>query len=101
MPGRSNTLLIEGSFSELAEELSQYIDSVSKAEEGSGLRSEVESLLNTIREAEQSQDAQAVDESRLQSARDDALKMIVTKASVLNSAPERGQSHPSIPPSTN
>jgi translation initiation factor 3 subunit M len=92
MPGRSNTLLIEGSFSELAEELSQYIDSVSKAEEGSGLRSEVESLLNTIREAEQSQDAQSVDESRSQSARDDALKMIVTKASVLNSAPERGQS---------
>jgi translation initiation factor 3 subunit M len=90
MPGPSNTLLIEGSFSELAEELSQYIDTVSKAEDDAGLQSEVEPLLATIREAEQSQDPESIDSAKIQSARDDLLKKIVIKASVLNSAPEKG-----------
>ena len=90
MPGPSNTLLIEGSFSELADELSQYIDNVAKSEEGAGLQSEVEASLATIRESEQSQEPQSVDSAKLQAARDDALKKIVTKASALNNAPEKG-----------
>ena len=90
MPAPSNTLLIEGSFSELAEELSQYIDAVSKAEEGTVLHVEVEPALATIREAEQSQEPQSIDGAKVQAAKDDALKKIVTKASVLNNAPEKG-----------
>lgn len=93
MPGPSNTLLIEGSFSELAEELSQYIDTVAKAEEGAGLVAEVEPLLSAIREAEQSQDPQSIHSSEVQKAKDDALKKMVTKASALNSAPEKGSLH--------
>ena len=91
MPGPSNTLLIEGSFSELADELSQYIDNIAKSEDGAGLQAEVEPSLATIREAEQSQEPQTIDGAKTQSARDDILKKIVTKASVLNSAPEKGR----------
>lgn len=88
MTGPSNTLLIEGSFSELAEELAQYIDSVNKTESGAGLQAEVESLLNKIREAEQSQDG--TDDSVAQNSKDEVLKKIVSRASALNSAPEKG-----------
>ena len=90
MPPPSNTLLIEGSFSELAEELSQYVDNVAKLEDGAGLRAQVEPSLATIREAEQSQEPEATDGAKVQAARDDLMKKIVTKASVLNSAPEKG-----------
>ena len=88
MPGVANTLLIEGSFSELAEELSQYVDSVAKAEDRAGLQAEVEPILASIREAEQSQEPP--DDASLQQSKDDALKKIVTKASALNNAPEKG-----------
>ena len=90
MPPPSNTLLIEGSFSELAEELSQYIDNVAKSEDGAGVRAQVEPSLATIREAEQSQEPESTDGAKVQAARDDLMKKIVTKASVLNSAPEKG-----------
>jgi translation initiation factor 3 subunit M len=90
MPAPSNTLLIEGSFSELAEELAQYIDTTSKAEEGTGLQPEVEPLLAVVRQAEQTNEEQSVDDAKVQSARDDALKKIVTKAAALNTAPEKG-----------
>jgi translation initiation factor 3 subunit M len=88
MPGPSNTLLIEGSFSELAEELAHYLDTLAKSEEGAGVSADVAQFLNNIREAEQSEDP--VDESSVQQQKDEVLKKIVTKASVLNSAPERG-----------
>ena len=88
MPGPSNTLLIEGSFTELAEELAQYIDNLSKAE-GNGIRAEIEQFLNRIRESEASQEG--VDESALQNQKNEVLKKIVTKAQVLNGAPERGK----------
>lgn len=88
MPGPSNTLLIEGSFSELAEELAQYIDALAKSEEGSGVQAEIAQFLNDIRESEQSQEP--VDEASLQKQKDEVLKKIVTKAPYLNSAPERG-----------
>ncbi|KIV77532.1 hypothetical protein PV11_09322 [Exophiala sideris] len=87
MPGPSNTLLIEGSFSELAEELAQYIDALAKTEEGSGVQQEIGQFLPDIRESEQSQEP--VDESAVQKQKDEVLKKIVTKAPYLNSAPER------------
>lgn len=88
MPGPTNTLLIEGTFSELAEEFAQYLDALSKAEEGAGVLAEIGQPLNNIREAEQTQEQ--VDDAALQSQKDEVLKKLVTKASILNSAPERG-----------
>lgn len=74
MPGAVNTLLIEGSFEELSEELSTYIDNLRKAQsEESGIQAEVAKFL---------QDGK----------KDDALKSLVGASSVLNSAPEKGMS---------
>lgn len=73
MPGPTNTLLIEGSFEELADELAHYIDEVKKkpVEDGSSIQSEIASLLE-------------------QGQKDEALKKIVTGSTVLNTAPEKG-----------
>ena len=73
MPGPSNTLLIEGTFEELAEELSQYIDDVRKkqSDDGAPLKDEVAPLL-------------------AQGQKDEALKKLVTASAILNSAPEKG-----------
>jgi translation initiation factor 3 subunit M len=70
MPAPTNTLLIEGTFDELAVELAQYLDNLSK-NEGEGLAHEIQ-------------------ESLQQEQKDEVLKKIITKAQVLNSAPERG-----------
>ncbi|KAI9795897.1 MAG: hypothetical protein M1833_006624 [Piccolia ochrophora] len=72
MPGPVNTLLIEGPFEELAEELAQYLDGVRKgqAEEGPKVHEEVVQLLQ-------------------QRQKDDALKKLVTASAVLNYAPEK------------
>ena len=73
MPGSTNTLLIEGSFEELAEELAQYIDGIRKTqgEEGGNLQGEVAPLLE-------------------QGQKDEVLKKIVTASAILNAAPEKG-----------
>ena len=73
MPGPSNTLLIEGTFEELSEELAQYIDDVQKKQtpDAASVKSEVTPLL-------------------AQEKKDEVLKKLVTASSVLNSAPERG-----------
>ena len=89
MPGPSNTLLIEGTFSELSEELAQYLDTLSKVEADSGVAAEIAPALNEIREKEAGEEAP--DATALQKQKDDALKKIVGKAGVLNSAPERGE----------
>lgn len=81
----TQTLLIEGSFPELSEELAQYIDSVS---EGADVSSAIAPFLETIRQAE-SQDTP--NDASIKKARDEVLKKIVTKATVLNAAPERGK----------
>ncbi|KAF7718372.1 Eukaryotic translation initiation factor 3 subunit M [Penicillium ucsense] len=80
MPAPTNTLLIEGSFSELAEEFAQYIDTLRK--EGS-LQSEIAPLLEPIRQQEQSEG-----EADLKQ-RDEVLKKLVGAAAVLNGAPEK------------
>lgn len=89
MPGPSNTLLIEGSFSELADELAQYLDTIHKSEADSGIQSEIAVTLGTIREKEQGEEP--VDPTSIQKQKDEVLKKIVGKAAVLNTAPEKGQ----------
>lgn len=73
MPGPSNTLLIEGSFEELADELAHYIDEVKKkpGEDGSTIKSEIGPLLE-------------------KGQKDEALKKLVIGSTVLNMAPEKG-----------
>ena len=90
MPGPTNTLLIEGSFFELAGELAQFLDGVLKPEEGSGVQVEVKSVLEQIQQIEQAEDPQSVDQAKLEELKNDALKKIVTRASALNNAPEKG-----------
>lgn len=96
MPGPSNTLLIEGSFAELSEELAQYLDTVSKAESDTGLHAEIEPTLNKIREKEQAEESS--DPAALQKQKDEVLKKLVGRASVLNSAPEKGMHPPLVLP---
>lgn len=93
MPGPSNTLLIEGSFSELADELAQFIDGVLKPEDGSGVQADAKPVLDQIQQIEQAEDPQTVDQTKLEDLKNDALKKIVTKASALNNAPEKGTEH--------
>jgi translation initiation factor 3 subunit M len=73
MPGPATTLLIEGTFEELADELAQYIDTLknSHGEANSTVQSEV---------------AQQLEEGK----KDEALKKLVTGSTVLNQAPEKG-----------
>lgn len=81
----TSTLLIEGSFPELAEELAQYLDTLN---ESAGVHSSIESDLSQIREAESQE---SPDNAKIQKSRDDVLKKIITKATLLNAAPERGK----------
>ena len=72
MPGPASTLLIEGSFEELTDELAHYIDETRKKQgEGSATQVEVASLLE-------------------QGQKDEALKKLVTASTALSSAPEKG-----------
>jgi translation initiation factor 3 subunit M len=82
MPAPTNTLLIEGSFSELSDEFAQYIDTLRK--EGS-LQSEIAPLLEPIRQQEQSEGEPDLKQ------RDEVLKKLVGAATVLNGAPEKGE----------
>ena len=79
MPAPSNTLLIEGSFDELADELAHYIDDVRKkpGDESTGIKAEIAPLLE-------------------QGQKDEALKKLVTGSIALNSAPEKGKEKRSI-----
>lgn len=84
MPAPTNTLLIEGSFSELCEELAQYID-VLRKDETSKTHAEVTPLLEPLRQQEQNGE-----EPNLKQ-RDEVLKKLVSAAAILNSAPEKGE----------
>lgn len=74
MPGPTNTLLIEGSFEELADELAHYIDEIRKKQSDDvlGTQAEITPLLE-------------------QGQKNEALKKIVTGSAVLNAAPEKGE----------
>jgi hypothetical protein len=89
MPDPSNTLLIEGSFTELSDELAQYLD-VLRRSETSTLSAEIAPLLEPLRQQEQEGDEPDLKQ------RDEVLKKLVLAAAVLNAAPEKGrigQSH--------
>ena len=74
MPGSLNTLLIEGSFEELSDELAHYVDETKKrhGEEGASIQAEIAPFLD-------------------QGQKDEALKKLVTGSIVLNTAPEKGK----------
>ncbi|GAD96035.1 PCI domain protein [Paecilomyces variotii No. 5] len=82
MPAPTNTLLIEGSFTELCEELAQYID-VLRKNEGPSVHAEVAPLLEPLRQQEQNEQEPDLKQ------RDEVLKKIVSAATVLNAAPEK------------
>ncbi|KAK0516150.1 hypothetical protein JMJ35_000753 [Cladonia borealis] len=72
MPGPSNTLLIEGSFDELADELAHYIDEVQKKQspDSANTQAEITPLLE-------------------KGQKDEVLKKLVAGSDALNSAPEK------------
>lgn len=84
MPAPTNTLLIEGSFTELCEELAQYIDVLRSNEGGASVSTEITPLLEPLRQQEQNGE-----EANL-GQRDEVLKKIVGAAAILNNAPEKG-----------
>lgn len=73
MPGPSNTLLIEGSFEELSDELAHYIDEVQKKQspDSANTQAEVAPLLE-------------------KGQKDEVLKKLVAASDALNTAPEKG-----------
>ena len=74
MPGPTNTLLIEGSFEELSDELAHYIDDHQKKQnpDSASIQPEITSLLE-------------------RKQKDEVLKKLVTGSAVLNIAPEKGE----------
>lgn len=93
MPAPTTTLLIEGSFSELAEEFAQYVDSLNQEGQGEGqgsLQNELAPQLQQLRDQEQNE--QETDAKQ----RDEVLKKLVGAAAVLNAAPEKGMSSSSL-----
>ena len=73
MSGPSNTLLIEGSFDELADEFAHYLDDIQKKQtpDNANVQSEITPLLE-------------------KGQKDEVLKKLVTASDVLNTAPEKG-----------
>jgi translation initiation factor 3 subunit M len=74
MPGPTTTLLIEGSFEELADELAQYIDNLKKSQGD-----------------ESSKIQQETAEDLKDNKKDDALKKLIMGSQSLNQAPEKGR----------
>jgi len=69
MPPPTNTLIVEGTFEELVDELGAYIDNLRK--DGEPIQPEVSKLLQDGKQ-------------------EDALKKLVGSSAVLNTAPEKG-----------
>ncbi|EEQ91847.1 eukaryotic translation initiation factor 3 subunit M [Blastomyces dermatitidis ER-3] len=82
-----NTLLIEGTFTELADELAQYIDAIRKVEKG--VNAEITPALDALREMEQTEEPSAAQSQQILAKRDEVLKKIVVAAPALNAAPEK------------
>ncbi|EED21715.1 PCI domain protein [Talaromyces stipitatus ATCC 10500] len=83
MPAPTNTLLIEGSFTELCEELAQYLNVLRSNEGGASVNAEIAPLLEPLRQQEQNGEEPNLGQ------RDEVLKKIVAAAAVLNNAPEK------------
>lgn len=74
MSGHINTLLIEGSFEELCDELAVYLDGLLTAQnQTANVQSEIQPLLQAEK-------------------RDDVISALVKSSAILNTAPERGVS---------
>lgn len=96
----TNTLLIEGSFDELADELARYIDTIRKSvsaasatpsAEVASVHAEIAQLLEKLREKEQSEEELTEEQTKeVQNERTEVLKKLVLAAPVLNGAPEKG-----------
>ena len=96
MPGPTNTLLIEGSFRELVEELSAYVDGLRKTqnpESTASLHEEVAPLLEKVTQAEEKEGE--TKEEEIEEAKDGVLEIVSKASSILSSAPEKG-SQPAI-----
>ncbi|KAK2802489.1 hypothetical protein FQN49_008894, partial [Arthroderma sp. PD_2] len=95
----TNTLLIEGSFDELADELARYIDSIRKSvsaasatpdAEVPSVHAEVAPLLEKLREKEHSEaELTEAQSKQVEKEKDEVLKKLVLAAPVLNGAPEK------------
>ena len=74
MPSPANTLLIEGSFEELADELAHYIDEIQRklVPENANTQAEIAPLLE-------------------KGQKDEVLKRLVVSSEVLNTGPEKGE----------
>ncbi|RJE20133.1 hypothetical protein PHISCL_07539 [Aspergillus sclerotialis] len=81
MPAPTTTLLIEGTFTELAEEFAQYLDALRKNE--ANLHAEITPLLQPLRQQEQNEEQPDLKQ------RDEVLKKLVAASTALNSAPEK------------
>ncbi|KAG5301236.1 PCI domain-containing protein [Histoplasma ohiense] len=87
MAAAPNTLLIEGTFAELADELAQYIDAIRKVEKG--VYAEITPALEALRGMDQIEEPSAAQRQQILSKRDEVLKKIVVAAQALNAAPEK------------
>lgn len=88
MPAPTTTLLIEGTFTELAEEFAQYLDALRKNE--ANIHTEITPLLQPLRQQEQNEEQPDLKQ------RDEVLKKLVAASTALNSAPEKGEWHKSF-----
>lgn len=84
MPGRA-TLQVEGTFTELAQELADFLDNQKKDTAGS-LKAEVAPLLEKYIQAEGSEDPDALD-----FVKDDILRALVGSSNALLSSSDRGE----------
>ena len=93
MPGPQNTLLVEGTFKELAEELADYIDNLRKSlsqADAASLRNEINPLLEAYEALEKDGDNDPESDD-LEDKRDAVLKPIVSSSGTLNFAPDKGK----------
>ncbi|PGH00837.1 eukaryotic translation initiation factor 3 subunit M [Helicocarpus griseus UAMH5409] len=88
MASLPNTLLIEGSFAELADELAQYIDAIHKSDKG--VHAEITPALEALRQKELLEgEPNEAQKQQILAQRDEVLKKIVVAAAALNAAPEK------------
>lgn len=91
MAAPPNTLLIEGTFSELAEELAHYIDAIRKSQTEGSVHAEIAPALDKLREQEQSEEElSSTQQQQVLKERDEVLKKLVVASAALNAAPEKG-----------
>nr|KMM69709.1 eukaryotic translation initiation factor 3 subunit M [Coccidioides posadasii RMSCC 3488] len=90
MAAPTNTLLIEGTFSELAEELAHYVDTIRKTQTEGSVHAEIAPALDKLREQEQSEEEpKPAQQQQILKERDEVLKKLVVASAALNAAPEK------------